>query len=47
MLLESQRSGRGVVVWVVGLVTALIVGWLGVREGVVDAEGLERWTISV
>ena len=27
-------------------VTGMIV-WVGVREGVVDAKGLERWTISV
>jgi len=35
----------GTMIWVVGLVTALVVVWAGVREGVVDAEGPEGWSV--
>jgi len=35
----------GTMIWVVGLVTALVVGRAGVREGVVDAGGMGGWSV--
>ena len=33
------------IIWAVGLVITLVVGWAGVQEGAVDDEGPERWSV--